>query len=120
VDTLLEGSETLKMHLSVEGGAPLKPRVRAPRQSSRVLEEAAWPLVDLASTVAVDSGIGLHIRNSAPQVSLANSASEKLQVHRHESQGSCSVTVPTGSLGFLFPIILSLQRVDQFGKRNSV
>ena len=120
MDTILKGSDLIEMHLAVEGGTPLKPRVRAPRQSARVLEEAAWPLVDLASTVAVDSGIGLHSRNSAPQVSLANSASEKLQVHRHESQRTCSVIVPTGSLNSPFPSILSSQRVDQLSERNSV
>ena len=82
------------MHLSVEGGASLNPRVRAPRQPARVPKEAAWALVDLASTLAVDSGIGLHSRNSAPQVSLASSASEKLQVHRRKSQRSCTVIEP--------------------------
>ena len=120
--TILKGSETLKMHLSVEGGAPLNPRVSAPRQPARVLKEAAWALVDLASKLAVDSGIGLHSRNSAPQVSLASSASEKLQVHRRESQRSCSVIVPVppGALGSPFPSILSLQRMDQLSRRNSL
>jgi hypothetical protein len=59
------------------------------------LPKEAWPLVDLASTLAVDSGIGLHSRNSAPQVVLAKSASEKLQGHRHKSQRSGNLTLPT-------------------------
>ena len=68
----------LGTHLFTEEDTPLRQRVTTPWNCSREPEEAEL-LEERASTVAMDSGIGLHRRISAFQRSIANSASRNLQ-----------------------------------------
>ena len=71
-------AEGVGSHLSMEDEMPLRPKVRAPRQSGWGWE-ASERLEDRASRPAVERGIGVQSSTSALLPSLAVSASKNLQ-----------------------------------------